>query len=431
MSLPRYESYKDSGVEWLGEVPEHWGIVRLRYLCKIETGDADTADSNEDGAYPFFVRSPNIEKINRYTHDCEAILTAGDGVGVGKVFHYFDGKFCAHQRVYIFRQFEGVQGKFFFHYLKELFLRVVLEGTAKSTVDSLRRPMIADFLMTVPYIEEQSKITKFLDQETAKIDNLIAEQQQLIKLLKEKRQAVISHAVTKGLNPDVPMKDSGIEWLGEVPEHWDNKRLKHIGDSFIGLIYDPNDVVDDNSGDGILVLRSSNVQDGLIVFDDNVFVNKVIPDRLKTRIGDILICSRNGSRALIGKNAIIDENSQNQTFGAFMTVFRCCMNDYVFWIFNSQLFKAQSGSFLTSTINQLTVGNLMNFEILIPTLYERQLIISFLQQETTTIDTLIAESTNLISLSKERRSALISAAVTGKIDVRNFVPSQPQVEAMA
>ena len=187
---------KDSGVEWLGEVPEHWGIVRLRYLCKIETGDADTVDSNEDGSYPFFVRSPNIEKINRYTHDCEAILTAGDGVGVGKVFHYFDGKFCAHQRVYIFRQFEGVQGKFFFHYLKELFLRVVLEGTAKSTVDSLRRPMIADFLMTVPYIEEQSIIAEFLDKETAKIDNLIAESTNLISLSKERRSALISSAVT-------------------------------------------------------------------------------------------------------------------------------------------------------------------------------------------------------------------------------------------
>src|SRR5215216_546288 len=109
-------------LEWLGEMPEHWKAVRIRFLCQIETGDADTVDAVDEGEYPFFVRSQSVEKIDRFTHDCEAVLTAGDGVGVGKVFHHFEGKFCAHQRVYIFRDFREIRGRFFYHYMKELFL---------------------------------------------------------------------------------------------------------------------------------------------------------------------------------------------------------------------------------------------------------------------------------------------------------------------
>ena len=405
MSLPRYESYKDSGVEWLGEVPEHWGIVRLRYLCKIETGDADTVDSNEDGSYPFFVRSPNIEKINRYTHDCEAILTAGDGVGVGKVFHYFDGKFCAHQRVYIFRQFEGVQGKFFFHYLKELFLRVVLEGTAKSTVDSLRRPMIADFLMTVPYIEEQSIIADFLDQETAKIDNLIAEQQQLIELLKEKRQAVISHAVTKGLNPDVTMKDSGVEWLGEVPEHWNIVKLKQIASIQNGRDYKHIET----EFNGYPVIGSGGTF---------------------TRASEFIY---SGESVLLGRKGTINKPLYiNESFWVVDTMFYTKINPqysakYLYYCSLTIHFDYYSTSTALPSMTQESLGNIF---FAISSLDEQQKIAQFLDQETAKIDNLIAESTNLISLSKERRSALISSAVTGKIDVRNYVPSQPNVEAM-
>ena len=423
MSLPRYESYKDSGVEWLGEVPEHWGIVRLRYLCKIETGDADTVDSNEDGSYPFFVRSPNIEKINRYTHDCEAILTAGDGVGVGKVFHYFDGKFCAHQRVYIFRQFEGVQGKFFFHYLKELFLRVVLEGTAKSTVDSLRRPMIADFLMTVPYIEEQSIIADFLDQETAKIDNLIAEQQQLIELLKEKRQAVISHAVTKGLNPDVPMKDSGVEWLGEVPEHWVRTKAKFVSDIFVPQRNKPE--LNENFGVAWATMEDMK---GNYIETVNNFVDSPSAKIAGSKVlkAGAVIASCVGSFDVVSINKInVIINQQLQAF-----IPHSIKAEYL-----RELIRISKSYFeLVGTATTLVYVNQKGFAelpILLPTTEEQDAIILFLDQETTTIDTLIAESTNLISLSKERRSALISSAVTGKIDVRNYVSTQPQVEAMA
>ena len=243
-----------------------------------------------------------------------------------------------------------------------------------------------------------------------------------MELLKEKRQAVISHAVTQGLHPHAPMKPSGIEWLGDVPAHWELKRLKYLGDAIIGLTYSPADIVEE--GSGTLVLRSSNVQGGQIVYDDNVYVSAAIPEELVTKVGDILICSRNGSRALIGKNAVIDERAAGLTFGAFMTIFRSPHSAYLACVLNSPLFEFQSGAFMTSTINQLTVGVLNNFEVPLPPAVEREQIAAFLEREIARFNTLTAEAQHAIELLQERRTALISAAVTGQIDVRPFAEKQ-------
>jgi type I restriction enzyme S subunit len=213
-------------------------------------------------------------------------------------------------------------------------------------------------------------------------------------------------------------KDSGVEWPGELPKHWEVKRLRYLGEAIIGLTYDPADVTDQIDEHGVLVLRSSNVQGGRIVFDDNVYVKSNVPERLLTQAGDILICSRNGSRALIGKNAIIDKSASSLTFGAFMMLFRSKYNDYLRYVFNSPLFTFQSGSFLTSTINQLTVGNLNSFEIPLPPTEDRSAIAAFLERETDKIDELIEEQQRLIELLKEKRQAVISRAVTKGLEPR-------------
>ncbi len=204
--------------------------------------------------------------------------------------------------------------------------------------------------------------------------------------------------------------DSDIEWLGGLPSHWELKRLKYLGNAIIGLTYSPDDIVEKE--EGVLVLRSSNVQNKRLAFQDNVYVSKEIPMKLKTQVGDILICSRNGSRALIGKNAMIDESSRGMSFGAFMTIFRSPYNQYLSKIFNSTLFEYQSGTFLTSTVNQLTTGNLNSFEIPFPSEREREQIANFLDYETAKIDTLIEKQRQLIKLLKEKRQAVISHAVT-------------------
>lgn len=212
-------------------------------------------------------------------------------------------------------------------------------------------------------------------------------------------------------------KETHLEWLQKIPTHWEIKRLKYLGEAIIGLTYSPDDVVD-NEHEGILVLRSSNVQNKALAFDDNVYVNKSIPEHLITRKGDILICARNGSRSLIGKNAKIDERAAGMTFGAFMSVFRSKYNDYLSKVFNSALFEYQSGTFLTATINQLTTANLNSFEVPLPPELERTTIANFLDHETAKIDTLIEKQQQLIKLLKEKRQAVISHAVTKGLNAK-------------
>ncbi|KUR75022.1 restriction endonuclease subunit S [Novosphingobium sp. Fuku2-ISO-50] len=265
-----------------------------------------------------------------------------------------------------------------------------------------------------PPIDTQRRIASFLDEKTAQIDGLIARKQALLERLAEKRQAIITQAVTKGLNPAAPMKDSGIDWLGQIPAHWDVKRLKFVGDTILGLTYSPFDVV--NEGEGKLVLRSSNVQNGKLAWGDNVFVQADVPDDLIVRTGDILICSRNGSRALIGKNAVITDEYAGETFGAFMTVYRTPMHRFIHLVLNSELFAYQSGRFMTSTINQLTIYAIKDFAVPIPPAGEQEEIADAVHIQLARLDRVADDVKTSMGKLTEYRSALITAAVTGQIE---------------
>ncbi|ALU74751.1 hypothetical protein AUW17_05465 [Tenacibaculum dicentrarchi] len=211
-------------------------------------------------------------------------------------------------------------------------------------------------------------------------------------------------------------KNSGVEWLGEIPEHWEVKRLKFIGNSIIGLTYSPNNLCEKN--EGTLVFRSSNLFEGKIKYGEkeNVYVDSKISDKLMVKENDILICSRNGSRDLIGKCALISKKEIGASFGAFTTVFRSEINPYIFCILNSSIFKILAGSFLTSTINQLTIGNLNSISVPLPPLSEQTKIAEFLDDKTQKIDEAIAIKTQQINLLKERKQILIHKAVTRGLD---------------
>ena len=188
---------KDSGVDWIGQMPERWGRKRLKYLVNISTGTSNTQDKalDEEG-YPFFVRSQTVEKLPTYTHDEEVILTAGDGVGVGKVFHYYKGKFTAHQRVYLLTRFEQIDAKYLFYYFSSNLKNEVLLGGAKSTVDSIRLPMLTNFVVTLPSTDEQTRIADFLDKKTEQINQMIAIKKEQIKNINKQRQTLIYDYVT-------------------------------------------------------------------------------------------------------------------------------------------------------------------------------------------------------------------------------------------
>ena len=219
---------KPSGVEWLGDMPVHWEMRRLRSLANITTGGQDTVNQRDDGKYPFFVRSQTVERIDTWSFDGEAVLTAGDGVGVGKVFHYVNGKFDYHQRVYKFSDFSAVFGKFFFHYFRALLRFEVLQGTAKSTVDSLRLPMLQNFPVALPPLSEQTAIVRYLDKATANIDTAISRTRRQIKLLQEYRTRLIADVVTGKI--DVREAAAELPDAVNAPEPPETVEKSHRGD---------------------------------------------------------------------------------------------------------------------------------------------------------------------------------------------------------
>ncbi|WP_431840866.1 restriction endonuclease subunit S [Gordonia hongkongensis] len=186
-----------SGVELLGDVPEHWRMVPTRYLSTITTGSEDSGNATDDGDYPFYVRGREVLRIDHYSFDGEAVMTPGDGQGgTGKVFHYFDGKFEAHQRVYVFTGFTEVTGWYFYYFLSTFLRPVALAGSNTVTMESIRRPLLTNFKVAVPPVDEQQRITAYLDDQTAKIDTTIAETERFIELSRERRSALITAAVT-------------------------------------------------------------------------------------------------------------------------------------------------------------------------------------------------------------------------------------------
>ena len=425
---PPYPEYKDSGVTWLGHIPAQWSLKKLKYLCSIQTGNKDTVNGEDDGEYPFFVRSQTVERIGTYTADCEAVLTAGDGVGVGKVYHYYNGKFDYHQRVYMLSDFTRVTGRFVYYYLSSNFYKVALEGNAKSTVDSLRLPQFLNFEFSIPPLDTQDVIVAFLDYETARIDRLIAQQLRLIELLKEKRQAVISHAVTKGLNPNTPMKDSGVEWLGQVPEHWVASRLKYCTRQIVdGAHFTPT-----YTDAGVPFLRVTDIQSKHVDLSEVKYIpeaehNELIK-RCNPKKGDLLL-SKNGT---IGVPKLVD---WDWSFSIFVSL--CLIKfkaklfaEYVAYCFESHELKEQIfGLIKQSTVINLHLDKIQNFWICVPPISEQVEIVEALKNKVDELDLLINKAANAIELMQERRTALISAAVTGKIDLRGWTPPTDEVAA--
>jgi type I restriction enzyme S subunit len=410
MSFPRYPRYKDSGVGWLGEVPEHWEVQRLRFLCDIQTGDKDTENAVDDGLYPFFVRSQTVERIDTFTYDGEAVLTAGDGAGVGKVFHYYTGKFDFHQRVYMLCNFRSVSGRFVFNFMRENFCKVVLDGSAKSTVDSLRRPMFTNFPVAVPPPLEQTAITTFLDRETSKIDALVAEQRRLVELLKEKRQAVISHAVTKGLDPSVPMKASGVAWLGEVPAHWRSFRLKALFRQEKRQNFIDKPILSVYRDHGV-VFKDSRT-DNLNKTPEDVSLYQLV------NAGDLVV---NKMKAWQGSLGVSDLEGITSPDYAVFTSHHGEDSDFLHLILRSQAMVSVYRG-ISSGIRpdqwRIEPASFLELLVFLPPRLEQSEIVAHASRLINRYEMLVQEASKAIDLLLERRTALISAAVTGKIDVR-------------
>jgi type I restriction enzyme S subunit len=437
---PQYKKYKTTPCAWLKEIPEHWDFKRIK---NVATHNDEALDERTDPDLEIdyvdissvtltkgiertetlpFEKAPSrarrkvkdgdiiVSTVRTYLKAIAPICDPSENMVVSTGFavirpkEILDSGFAGY-----FLQSNGFVGDVVAN-------SVGVSYPAINASDLVRIPVVE------PPLDEQRSIARFLDFKTTQIDALLTKQHTLLGKLAEKRTALISHAVTKGLDPLVPMKDSKVEWLGSIPQDWNETKVKFLGEVILGLTYSPDDVVSDR---GTLVLRSSNVQDGKISLEDCVYVSCDIPKKVVTKVDDILICSRNGSRALIGKCALLTEEVSNQAFGAFMTVLRSEHARFLYYVLNSTLFKFQSGRFLTSTINQLTTQTLGDFEIALPPEGVQTAIVKYLDKATEAIDAQCQKVQSVIDRLTEYRAALITNAVTGKIDVRGFDIRQP------
>jgi type I restriction enzyme S subunit len=290
-----------------------------------------------------------------------------------------------------------------------------------STISNFNGNKYANMILPLPSYYEQKAISNFLDQKTAEIDDLIADKEKLIELLQEKRQAIITEAVTKGLNPNVKMKDSGVEWIGEIPEHWEITKLKYICSE--SAVYGLNESAENYVEEGVRFIRTTDIDNKGNL--DNSMGGVFLPEEkvkgyiLKT--GDLLV-SRSGS---LGTSLYFDEDKYGKcSYAGYLVKFRANSKNcpkFLFYFSKSNIFYIQIQlALVSSTISNFNGNKYANMILPLPSYYEQKAISNFLDQKTAEIDDLITEIKLQIQKLKEYRQSLISEAVTGKIDVREF-----------
>jgi len=423
-----YPEYQVTPIEWNTRIPKKWKTVPLRYLCKIKTGEKDLIDRNPNGEYPFFVRSPKVERISTYSYDGEGILTAGDG-NIGDIFHYVNGKFDYHQRVYLFHEFDGILARFLYYFLKANLKKVVLAMSAKSTVDSIRLPMLSSFPVSMPSINEQRLITNFIQIKEEKITSLIQNLFTILESLQEKRSGLITQAVTKGLNPNVEMKDSGIDWIGKVPEHWDIMKLKYLCETTKGKAFKSFEFSDSGSK----IIRASDLKNNTVKFGDVYISEETASENINVKLhqGDILV-STVGSKPEVRNSAVgqvaklpkeLEGSFLNQNTVRLEAFESQISPEYLFNLLRNDLVRRFFDIHAHGTANQasLSLADILSFSFGMPPLIEQNEICKYISQNIQRIDSMSASINQQIEALNEYRIAMISAAVTGKIDIRESV----------
>jgi type I restriction enzyme S subunit len=421
----RYERYKDSGVEWIGEIPEHWGVIKLKYVTKLAYGDSlPTENREEEGEVDVFGSNGKVGTHN-VANTLSPVIIVGRKGSYGKVTYSDKKCFAIDTTYYIDNRCTKSNIKWLYYSLMVLELDKNSQDTG---VPGLSREYAYNKYVPVPTVNEQVAIANFLDQKTAEIDGLIADKEKLIELLQEKRQAVITEAVTKGLNPNVRLKDSEIEWIGEIPEHWSIIKMKYLLSSKkysikagpFGSQLKNDDMV---SGD-IKVYNQKTVLDNDFKSGDYYIENCKYEELRAFEVfsGDLLVTTR----GTIGKTAIVPKDAEKGILHPCLIKITLnpdkVLNDYVNVIFNNT--KIVTNQIMlesnATTIDVIYTDTLKNLVLPIPPLEEQKSIIDFVDAKIGEIDGLISSINNQIQKLKEYRQSLISEAVTGKIDVRIF-----------
>ncbi len=440
----RYREYKDSDIAWLGEIPVHWDVAPVNQTYTIQLGKMlqNAPATSHDMEVPY-LKAQHVQWFRVDTKDAPTmwanpsdvarfglakgdllVCEGGEGGRCGILHDDADG-FIIQNALHRVRPREP-EARGHNDFLQYMMSSIAAAGwldalSEKATIAHFTKDKFASLRVPIPPLHEQRTITAFLDRETAKIDALVAKKERLIELLQEKRIALVTRAVTKGLDPEVPMKDSGVEWLGEIPAHWEVLRLYRLTPSGRSIMYG-------------IVLPGPNVQDGIpIVKGGDVSPDRLRLDRLnrthpdieagyvrsRLRGGDLVYAIR-GS---LGDAAIVPDelDGANLTQDAARVAYTEATHGrwLLYTLKSAAIFTQLDAGALGATIRGINIRDLKRAVVPRPPQFEQQAIAAFLDQETAKIDAFLSKVRAAIDRLKELRIALISAAVTGKIDVRD------------
>jgi type I restriction enzyme, S subunit len=428
-----YEKYKDSGVEWLGEIPEHWKALKGKFIFEILSGYAPADFVFDDKGIKYyqvddlndtssvFMLDKSSKYINVNAMSSKLIINApfilfpkrGAAIATNKVKIISENSLFDTNLMGL--KTNRLSNDKFIAYA--IFSRGLWDIADVSTIPQINNKHINPLFFPFPPRDEQELIAKFLDHKTKQIDDLIAKKEALLSKLDEKRSAIISHAVTKGLDPTVPMKDSGVEWLGDIPQHWNIAKMKFISNIKYGLGEPPEQL-----DDGLPIIRATDIYRGII---DGSKVQRVNPDKVpwsrnpELKSGDILVVR---SGAYTGDSAIVTDEWAGAIAGYDMVITPTTLYPkYIAWnllskhVLEGQLHLAKSRA-AQPHLNAEELGNTI---LATPLLTEQEEIAKYLDQKTAEINLQKAKVQEAIERLKEYRTALITNAVTGKIDIRH------------
>ncbi|MFV8378828.1 restriction endonuclease subunit S [Flavobacterium sp. LB3R33] len=448
--MKKYDGYKDSGIEWIGEIPEHWKIQRLKYAFDLGTGLSITKENLIEKGVPCVNYGEIHSKygfevdINKHNLKCvdvnylntskKALMNQGEFIfadtsedieGSGNFTHIkSNGDIFAGYHTITARPIKKSNSLYFAFLFDSIDFRTQIRNSVKGIkVFSITQGILKDTCIWHPPFEEQTAIANYLDHKTTQIDTLIAKKQQFIILLQEERTAVINQAVTKGLDPKVKMKDSGIEWLGEIPEHWTSYRIDWVTNIVRGNTGFKKDELLKN-GEYVALQYGKTYKVDIVDDSFNFFVNsEFFKENQVVSKGDTILIStsetvedlghtcfyNNGNIGLLGGEQILLKPNRKVLHEKYLYQYTRQ--------FGLELKKYAKGL----KVFRFNTTDLKQIFIAIPSIEEQIQIADFLDRETIRLDSLISKSKQEIGLLKEYKTALISEVVTGKIDVRDVV----------
>ena len=408
-----YPSYKDSGVEWIGEIPSHWGKIKTNFISENLDGKRVPLNSEQRssmvGEIPYWGSNGIVDHINDYIFNEDLVLVGEDGSPFFDKFKnvsfFVNGKVWINNHIHILKSKSNVIPKFLTHSFNCVDYKEFITG---STRDKLTQSDLSRIPHFIPPLPEQTQIVSFLDTKTQKIDDLILKTEKKIELLKEKRTSLINHCVTKGLNPNVEMKDSGVEWIGEIPGGWDVKKLKY----FSSLHTEKEDTSMDD-----IKISPENVESytGVCFNLYSEYDGKGVP----FKSGDILL---NKLRLYLVKILLPDYDGFSMGEMIVIRVNENVSNKYYFYLlFNQGLIDLLDSQSTGIKVPRVSPEIIMGSYLPYPPKDEQTQIVEHLDKQTQKIDSIIEKETQRIELLKEYRQSLISEVVTGKVDVRGLI----------